>query len=45
MFFNITNSVENRRLKSDTYLKMVARGIMKGIDSYLKDMKFAYKSG
>jgi N-acetylmuramoyl-L-alanine amidase len=39
----ITNATENRRLKSDTYLEMTASGIVKGIDSYIKDMELAYK--
>lgn len=41
----ITNSAENRRLKSDVYLKMAASGIVKGIGSYIKDMEVAYKGG
>ncbi len=41
----ITNSVENRRLKSETYLKRAASGIVKGIDLYIKDMESAYKGG
>jgi len=41
----ITNSIENRRLYSETYLKRVASGIVKGIDLYIKDMELAYKGG
>ena len=41
----ITNATENRRLKGETYLKMAASGIVKGIDSYIKDMELAYKGG
>jgi N-acetylmuramoyl-L-alanine amidase len=41
----ITNATENKRLHSDTYLKMTASGIVKGIDSYIKDMELAYKGG
>ncbi|UCH00756.1 MAG: N-acetylmuramoyl-L-alanine amidase [Deltaproteobacteria bacterium] len=41
----ITNATENRRLKGEAYLKMAASGIVKGIDSYIKDMELAYKGG
>jgi N-acetylmuramoyl-L-alanine amidase len=41
----ITNSVENRRLCTETYLKKTASGIVKGIGSYIKDMELAYKGG
>jgi N-acetylmuramoyl-L-alanine amidase len=41
----ITNSVENGRLKSESYLKSAASGIVKGIDLYIKDMELAYKGG
>jgi len=41
----ITNSIENRRLKSVSYLKRAASGIVKGIDLYIKDMELAYKGG
>jgi N-acetylmuramoyl-L-alanine amidase len=41
----ITNSEENRRLKSETYLKRAASGIVKGIDSYIKDMELEYRGG
>jgi N-acetylmuramoyl-L-alanine amidase len=41
----ITNSVENKRLSSESYLDRVASGIVKGIDSYIKDMEAAYKGG
>jgi N-acetylmuramoyl-L-alanine amidase len=41
----ITNSVENRRLKSETYLKRAASGIVKGIDLYIKDMELEYRGG
>ena len=41
----ITNSVENKRLRSENYLDRVASGIVKGIDSYIKDMEAAYKGG
>jgi N-acetylmuramoyl-L-alanine amidase len=41
----ITNSTENRRLCSETYLKRAASGIVKGIDLYIKDMELAYKGG
>jgi len=41
----ITNATENRRLRGETYLKMAASGIVKGIDSYIKDMELAYKGG
>lgn len=39
----ITNSIESRRLTSETYLKGVASGIVRGIDLYIKDMEAAYK--
>lgn len=41
----ITNSVENRRLCTETYLKKTASGIVKGIGSYIKDMELSYKGG
>jgi N-acetylmuramoyl-L-alanine amidase len=41
----ITNTTENRRLKSVSYLKRAASGIVKGIDLYIKDMEVAYKGG
>jgi N-acetylmuramoyl-L-alanine amidase len=41
----ITNTIENRRLKSVSYLKNAASGIVKGIDLYIKDMELAYKGG
>ncbi len=41
----ITNSVENRRLKSAGYLDRVATGIVKGIDAYIKDIEMACKGG
>ncbi len=41
----ITNTMENRRFKGETYLKRAASGIVKGIDSYIKDMELAYKGG
>jgi N-acetylmuramoyl-L-alanine amidase len=41
----ITNSIENRRLYSESYLKRVASGIVKGIDLYIKDMELAHKGG
>jgi len=41
----ITNSVENRRLCTDSYLKRTASGIVKGIDLYIKDMELARKGG
>ena len=41
----ITNSTESRRLRSDTYLKRAASGIVKGISLYIKDMESAYKGG
>ena len=41
----ITNRMENRRFKAETYLKRAASGIVKGIDSYIKDMELAYKGG
>jgi N-acetylmuramoyl-L-alanine amidase len=41
----ITNTVENRRLKSVSYLRSAASGIVKGIDLYIKDMELAYKGG
>jgi N-acetylmuramoyl-L-alanine amidase len=41
----ITNSIENRRLYSESYLKRVASGIVKGIDFYIKDMELAHKGG
>jgi len=41
----ITNSIENRRLKSASYLENTASGIVKGIDSYIKDMGLTYKGG
>jgi N-acetylmuramoyl-L-alanine amidase len=41
----ITNSIENYRLGSDEYLGRVASGIVKGIDSYIKDLNLSYKGG
>jgi N-acetylmuramoyl-L-alanine amidase len=41
----ITNRMENRRFKGETYLKRAASGIVKGIGSYIKDMELAYKGG
>ncbi len=41
----ITNSIESSRLRSDTYLKRAASGIVKGISLYIKDMESAYKGG
>ncbi len=41
----ITNSTENKRLGNDTYLNRVAAGIVKGIDSYIKDLNLTYKGG
>ncbi|NOQ95401.1 MAG: AMIN domain-containing protein [Desulfobacterales bacterium] len=41
----ITNRTENKRLCTEAYLKRTASGIVKGIDSYIKDMGFAYKGG
>ncbi len=41
----ITNSIENRRLRSSSYLNRVASGIVKGIDSYIRDMGLTYKGG
>ena len=41
----ITNAIENRRLKSVSYLRSAASGIVKGINLYIKDMELAYKGG
>ena len=41
----ITNSIENKRLKSGSYLEKTAAGIAKGIDLYIKDMGLTYKGG
>ena len=41
----ITNPLENKRLRSEAYLKRVASGIVKGIRSYIKDMETTYKGG
>lgn len=41
----ITNRTENKRLCTEAYLKRTASGIVKGIDSYIKDMGLAYKGG
>lgn len=41
----ITNFIENKRLCSDDYLARVASGIVKGIDSYIKDLNLTYKGG
>jgi len=41
----ITNTIENRRLESMSYLTRVSSGIVKGIDSYIKDMGLTYKGG
>ncbi len=41
----ITNPLENKRLRSETYLKRVASGIVQGIRSYIKDMEATYKGG
>jgi N-acetylmuramoyl-L-alanine amidase len=38
----ISNRKEERRLKSDSYLDHVAEGIVKGIKSYISDIKLAY---
>jgi N-acetylmuramoyl-L-alanine amidase len=41
----ITNAIENKRLESMAYLTRVSSGIVKGIDSYIKDMGLTYKGG
>ena len=41
----ITNPLENKRLRSEAYLKKVASGIVRGIEHYIKDMEAAYKGG
>jgi N-acetylmuramoyl-L-alanine amidase len=41
----ITNSTENKRLCTETYLERTASGIVRGIDSYIKDMESAYGGG
>jgi N-acetylmuramoyl-L-alanine amidase len=41
----ITNSIENRRLCSETYLKRAASRIVRGRDLYIKDMELAHKGG
>jgi N-acetylmuramoyl-L-alanine amidase len=41
----ITNSVECKRLRSNSYLTKVASGIVTGIERYIKDMGAAYKGG
>jgi N-acetylmuramoyl-L-alanine amidase len=41
----ITNPVENKRLRSEAYLKRIASGIVEGISSYIGDMEAAYKGG
>ena len=41
----ITNSIENRRLCSETYLKRAASRIVRGIDLYIKDMELAHRGG
>ena len=41
----ITNSTESSRLRSEAYLKRAASSIVKGIDSYIKDMESAHKGG
>ena len=41
----ITNSTENKRLCTEAYLTRTASGIVKGIDSYIKDMESAYRGG
>jgi len=41
----ITNPIECKRLRSDTYLTRVASGIVTGIGHYIKDMGAAYKGG
>lgn len=41
----ITNPIEGKRLTSETYLKKVASGIVRGIERYIKDMEAAYKGG
>jgi N-acetylmuramoyl-L-alanine amidase len=41
----ITNRTENKRLCTEVYLQRTASGIVKGIDSYIKDMDLEYKGG
>ncbi|MFW6146947.1 MAG: N-acetylmuramoyl-L-alanine amidase [Thermodesulfobacteriota bacterium] len=41
----ITNPLENKRLQSSVYLKRVASGITRGIESYIKDIEATYKGG
>ncbi|MBW2076118.1 MAG: N-acetylmuramoyl-L-alanine amidase [Deltaproteobacteria bacterium] len=41
----ITNPLENKRLRSETYLRRVASGIVQGIRSYIRDMEATYKGG
>jgi N-acetylmuramoyl-L-alanine amidase len=41
----ITNSIENRRLKSRNYLNGIASGIVRGIKLYINDMEATYKGG
>jgi N-acetylmuramoyl-L-alanine amidase len=41
----ITNPLENKRLRSDAYLKRVASGITRGIEHYIQDIEAGYKGG
>ena len=41
----ITNSTERKRLQSEKYRDILADGIVSGIDSYIKSIEKAYKSG
>lgn len=41
----ITNPTENRQLRRGSHLERVASGIVKGIDSYVKDMEVSFKGG
>lgn len=41
----ITNYTERKRLLSEKYREMLADGIVRGVDSYIKSIDLAYKSG
>ena len=41
----LTNSIERKKLLSDSYKEVVSEGISKGIENYIKSIDMAYKGG
>jgi N-acetylmuramoyl-L-alanine amidase len=41
----MTNYTERKRLLSDTYRKILANGIVKGIESYINGIEMAFSGG